>query len=232
GVAVGGRGALCTYYFAPLAPTSYGGGCGGWFRFGPLQLASWFMNPIEHLNGLAADGITHVTVFLASGRVVQAALRDNVFEVAVSTTELPGRLVGYDAHNRVAGVLELFGNAVLTPCPKARFVKPVSQLPPPQPWERVDLATLSVDGKQILGLSPAGVEAVLGKPSGIRPAAQRTNGVAIPELRYGGKTFTTARLVISFSKKGDRIFANSLYYRSPSLVDAKLGHVLRMDPLA
>ena len=232
GVAVGGRGALCTYYFAPLAPTSYAGGCGGWFAFGPLELATSFRGPIEHLDGLAADGITHVTAFLASGRVVQAALRDNVFEAAVSTTELPARLVGYDKDNRVAGVLELPGNFVLTSCPKARFAKPVSQLPAPQPWERVDIGTLAVDGRQILGLSPAEVRAVLGKPSGFRPAAQRTNGVAIPELRYGGKTFTTAGLVISFSKKGERIFANSLYFRSPSLVDAKLGHVLRMDPLA
>jgi hypothetical protein len=232
GVAVGGRGALCTYYFAPLAPTSFGGGCGGWFRFGPLQLASWFLGPIEHLNGLAADGITHVTAFLASGRVLQAALRDNVFEVAVSATELPGRLVGYDSQNRVAGIVELPGHGVLTACPSARFVKPVGQLAAPQPWERVDLATLAVNGRQILGLSPAEVEAALGKPSGLRPAAQRTNGVGIPELRYGGKTFASAGLVISFSKKGDRIFANSLYFRSPSLVDAKLGHVLRMDPLA
>ena len=112
GIVVGDKGALCDYYFAPLAPTSWGGGCGPWFQFGPIRLGSWFQSPIEHFNGFVADGITHVTVFLASGRVVQAALRDNVFTVAVSATELPGRIVGYNAHNQVSGITELPGNPV------------------------------------------------------------------------------------------------------------------------
>jgi hypothetical protein len=230
GIAVGKNGALCDYYFAPLAPTTWGGGCGSWFQFGSIQLGSWYESPIEHFNGFVADGITHVTAFLASGRVVQAALRDNVFAVAVSAAELPGRIVGYDAQNRVAGIAELPGNAVLKPCPAATFQKPVPALPSPKSWEKIDLATLRVNGQRILGMTPQEVKAALGKPTAIRGNAQITNGVPIPEFRYGGSLPSTLGLSIGFSKTGERIFANSLSYQSPSLVDAKLGHVLHMQP--
>ena len=230
GIAIGAKGALCDYYFAPLAPTTWGGGCGPWFQFGPIRLGSWFESPISHFNGFVADGITHVTAFLAGGRIVQASLRDNVFEVAVSTAELPGRIVGYDANNRVAGIAELPGNPVLKSCPAPTFTAPVSALPSPKPWEKVDLATLTVNGQHILGMSPQEVEAALGKPTVIRGGAQITNGVPIPEFRYGGSLPSTLGLSIGFSKKGDRIFANSLNYQAPSLVDAKLGHILRTDP--
>jgi hypothetical protein len=230
GIAVGAKGALCDYYFTPLAPTTWGGGCGSWFQLGPIRLGSTFESPIEHINGFVADGITHVTAFLASGRVVQAALRDNVFAVAVSESELPGRIVGYDAQNRVAGIAELQGNSVVKPCPTPTFTQPVSELPAPKPWEKINLATLTVNGQHILGMTPQQVEAALGKPTVIRGNAQISNGVPIPEFRYGGSLPSTLGLSVGFSKKGDRIFANSLSYQSPSLVDAKLGHVLRMQP--
>jgi hypothetical protein len=232
GIAVGARGALCDYYFAPLAPRTWSGGCGPWFQQGPIRLGSWADAPIEHFNGFVADGITHITAFLASGRIVQAALRDNVFTVAVSATELPGRIVGYDANNRVAGIVELPGNGVLKPCPTPSFTTPEAALPPAQPWETIDLGKLTVNGKQILGMTPDEVQAALGRPTLIRGAAQTTNGVAIPEFRYGGAQPASFGLSVSFSKKGARIFANQLVFQSPSLTDAKLGHVLRMDPLA
>ena len=124
------------------------------------------------------------------------------------------------------------GNSVIKPCPKPTFTKPVSQLPAPEPWEKINLATLTVNGQHILGMAPQQVEAALGKPTVIRGNAQVTNGVPIPEFRYGGSLPSTLGLSIGFSKKGARIFANSLSYQSPSLVDAKLGHVLRMQPAA
>ena len=37
-------------------------------------------------------------------------------------------------------------------------------------------------------------------------------------------------LEVTFAKHRDRIYANGLFFQSPSLVDAKLGHVLRLDP--
>ena len=108
-----------------------------------------------------------MTAFLTGGRIVQAALRDNVFAVAVPATELPGRIVGYNANNHVAGIADLPGNAVASPCPVPSFATPVSALPSPRPWERIDLATLTVNGRRILGLTPPEVEAALGKP--VRP---------------------------------------------------------------
>jgi hypothetical protein len=185
GIAVGGKGALCDYYFAPLEPRTYGSGCGGWFTSGPIRLGSWYESPIQHFNG---------------------------------------RLAGYNAKDQVAGIVELHGNAVATPCPVPSFAKPVSALPSPRPWERIDLATLSVNGQHILGLTPQEVEAALGKPTTTRSNAQ------IPELRYGGSLPSTYGLSVGFSKKGDRLFANSLSFRSPALVDAKLGHILRLPP--
>jgi hypothetical protein len=222
---------ICVIEFQPLALAAGSADCmPASFPNSPLALGSFLASPITHLNGFVADGITHVTAFLASGRVVQAALRDNVFAVAVSATELPGRIVGYDAHNRVAGIVDVPGNSVIKPCPKPTFTKPVSQLPAPKRWEKINLATLTVNGQHILGMTPQQVEVALGKPTVIRGNAQITNGVPIPEFRYGGSLPSTLGLSIGFSKKGVRIFANSLSYQSPSLVDAKLGHVLRMQP--
>jgi hypothetical protein len=230
GIAVGGRGALCDYYFAPLTPRSWGGGCGTWFSLGPIRLGSWFSGPIQHFNGFVADGITRVTVYLASGRAIRAALLDNVFTIAVSAAELPGRMVGYDANGKVAGIAPLPGNAVLTACPSPAFTTPASKLPAAEPWERIDLATMQVNGQMIIGKTTDQVRAILGTPTTIVAAAQTTNGVAIPEYRYGGKSQSSVGLSIRFNKNSDRIVANSLTYQSPSVVDTKLGHILRMTP--
>jgi hypothetical protein len=222
GIAVGARGALCDYFFQPLATQTGGRGCGPWFADGPIRLGNWTSEPISHFDGFVADGVAHVTFFLASGRILQAALRDNVFAVAFPQAELPGEVVAYDAKNRVAGITQLPGNGVLAPCPLPAFTTPVAKLPAPRPWERLDLGTLSVNGKQILGMSPGQVIAALGRPAVSRPR-DRT-------FRYGGTLPSTLGLQVSFGKKGSRIFARSLYFQSPSLVDTKLGHLLRLDP--
>lgn len=229
GVSIGAN-VLCQYDFNPLAGPSAGEACGPPFAQGPLMLGAWYSTPITHFHGVAADGITHVTAFLASGRVVQAALKDNVFMVAFPQAELPGRIVGYDTHNRVAGIVVLPGNAVMQPCPLARFAAPVDRLPASQPWERLDLATLTVNGARILGRSPAEVEAALGRPTLVRPRNEVVNGVPVPAFRYGGTTQATMGLQVTFVKHGSKIAARDLYYGSASLVDAKLGHILRMDP--
>jgi hypothetical protein len=230
GIAAGARGALCDYYFAPLAPRSWGGGCGPWFSLGAIRLGSWYSGPIQHFNGFVADGINRVTVYLASGRTIRAALLDNVFTVAVSAAELPGRIVGYDANGRVAGVAVLPGNAVLKACPSPAFTAPTSSLPAAKRWERINLATMQVNGQMIIGKTTDRVRAILGTPTTIIPAAQTTNGVAIPEYRYGGKSQSDIGLSIRFNKNGGRIVANTLTYRSPSVVDAQLGHILHMTP--
>jgi len=72
------------------------------------------------------------------------------------------------------------GNAILTACPSPAFTTPTSNLPPAKPWERIDLATMQVNGQMIIGKTTDQVRAILGAPTTIIPAAQTTNGVAIP----------------------------------------------------
>jgi hypothetical protein len=224
--------ALCVIEFQPLVRGPGGASCSPVpFQKGALMMGGWISSPITHLNGLAADGITRVVLYLAGGRKVEAALRDNVFAVAVPQAELGGKLVGFDAKGRVAAIQEVPGNAVATPCPPAQFVTPTGKLAPPKVWERIDLGSMTVGGQTILGKTPEQVRAILGTPATIRPNAQRTNGVSIPELRYGGTMPATMGLSISFIKRGDRIVANSMLFQSPSTVDARLGHVLRMQPV-
>jgi hypothetical protein len=222
---------LCVITFQPLARASGGAGCMPKpFQFGPLALGGSIATPIVHFNGLAADGIARVTAYLASGRSVDAALKDNVFAVAVPQGELPGRLVGFDAAGGVAGIRELLGNGVVTPCPRAVFARRPAELPAPRRWEQIDLATMTVAGQTILGKTPEHVAAILGRPARILGNAQRTNGVAIPEYRYGGGLPATVGLSVRFVKDGGAIRANSLVFQSPSLVDRRLGHLLRLQP--
>jgi hypothetical protein len=223
--------ALCVIEFQPLMRGEGSGGCSPVpFQNGALMMGGWMSSPITHFNGLAADGIRRVVVYLASGRKVEAALRDNVFSVAVPQAELGGKLVGYDAKGRVAVIEPLPGNAVATPCPPAQFVTPTDKLAPPRIWEQIDLGNLTVGGQKILGKSPQQVQAILGPPAVIRPNAQRWNGIPIPELRYGGTMPAAFGLSIAFIKRGDQIVANSMIFQSPATVDARLGHVLRMQP--
>jgi hypothetical protein len=223
---------LCVIDFQPLMRGAGSASCSPVpFQNGALMLGGWMSSPITHLNGLAADGITRVVLYLAGGRKVEAALRDNVFAVAVPQAELGGKLVGFDAKGRVAAIQEVPGNAVATPCPPAQFVTPTDKLAPPKVWERIDLGSMTIGRQTILGKTPEQVRAILGAPATTRPNAQRTNGVSIPELRYGGMMPATMGLSISFIKRGDRIVANSLLFQSPSTVDVRLGHVLRMQPV-
>ena len=53
----------------------------------------------------------------------------------------------------------------------------------------------------------------------------------MPRLFYGGTLPSTAGLTVSFTRSSGRIYANTLTFQSPSLTDAKLGHVLREQPL-
>ena len=222
---------LCLIEFDPLMTAAGSAGCGPQLTPSrPVALGSWMESPITHFNGLAADGITHVEAYLSTGRRVPAALRDNVFSVAVPQAELPGEIVGYTATGKVAAIVPLQANAVAKPCPPAEFTTPTAQLPPPQKWEQLNLGTLSVGGQRILGKTPEEIRAILGEPTLVRPHAQSLNGVGIPEFRYGGTMQSTLGLSITFLKRRDTIVANDLYFQSPSVVDARLGHILRIQP--
>lgn len=226
------QGGICVLTSSPLTLSAGSSSCSeDPFAEGALNLGAWLGTPIVHLGGIAADRISRVTAYLASGRSVEAALRDNVFGVAVPQAELGARVVGYDDKGRVAAIAEVPGNAVALPCPPAELPTPTEQLPEPRTWERIDLARMTVAGERILGRTPEEVQAILGEPTRVIAAAQRTNGIAIPEFRYGGAMPADLGLAIHFFKKGDKIYANDLFFQSPSLADAKLGHVLRMQPL-
>jgi hypothetical protein len=76
-----------------------------WAR-GPLNvLLSGEGDQFVRVNGVAADGVARVVVYLAGGERQRAALRDNLFTTLVSADEFPIRIVAYDRRHRVVGVL-------------------------------------------------------------------------------------------------------------------------------
>jgi hypothetical protein len=56
------------------------------------------------VQGLAADGIKRVRIFLADGEQQTAPLRDNTFAALVARAQFPIRIVGYNAAGRVAAI--------------------------------------------------------------------------------------------------------------------------------
>jgi hypothetical protein len=222
----------CIMTFAPLQKRAGGVDCFPKpFANGPINVSGWVNDQVPEFSGIVADGITRLTVYLSSGRIVPAALRDNVFTVSLPQVELPGRIVGFNQAGKVAGISNLPGNSVARPCPAPVFVRSVAQLPAAKPWEQINLATMQIGGHRVLGETPARVEAALGTPDRIDKNASRENGVSVPRLFYGGTLPSTAGLTVSFTRSSGQIYANTLTYQSPSLTDAKLGHILREQPV-
>jgi hypothetical protein len=222
---------ICLMTFAPLQKRAGSVACfSKTFAGGPIMFGGWTSDQVPEFSGIAADGITRLTVYSSSGRTIPAALRDNVFTVSVPQIELPARIVGFTRAGMVAGIIDIPGTSVGRPCPAAVFVRSVSQLPAPEPWEQIDLATMQIDGHRVLGETPAQVEAALGTPDRIDKNASRENGISVPRLFYGGTLPSTAGLIVSFTRSAGRVYANTVTYQSPSLTDVKLGHVLREQP--
>ena len=74
---------------------------------GPLNwmMTGEYSEQFMRINGVAADGVRRVVVFLADGQRQRAALRDNLFTTLVATAEFPARIVAYDEAGRVVGVI-------------------------------------------------------------------------------------------------------------------------------
>jgi hypothetical protein len=106
-----------------------------------------FMGPeqITEFAGAVADGVTSIKLYLASGRVIPAALRDNAYTVAGPTAQFPAKLVAFDAKGRVVGLQVLGGPARATPCPPLS-VWSAARLPATHPYQRLDLGSLTVNG--------------------------------------------------------------------------------------
>jgi hypothetical protein len=224
---------ICSSELRPLGRGGTGFGCPAPSSRGPFSagrpLDVSFIGPeqITQLAGLAADGVAAIDLYLASGRIVPAALRDNAFLVQAPTTQLPGKLVAYDDQRRVIGILPVPGAAKPAPCPRATLPSPPVR--PPEPYERLDLATMEVDGQEILGRGVAEVVAALGRPDRVAYFSS-TNGIREPTLFYGGTRPESAALQVAFRYRKRGVRAISLNYQSPNVVDARVGRVLRMQP--
>jgi len=202
----------------------------GWFERG-RPLTTGFMGPeqITRFSGLAADGVARIELYLASGRRIPAALRDNAYTVGAPTAQFPAKMVAYNGEGVAIGVDVFSGAAKPVPCPAAAFSRPISDLPAPKLYERLDIGAREVNGQPIFGRSVDEVANALGRPDRIAYFSTM-NGHREPTLLYGGTTQGGAGLLVRFGWRQGRLRAVSLSYRSPSLVDAQLGHVLRMQP--
>ncbi len=223
---------LCVGVAGPLGGPGGMGDCeqrrwqGSFFPPGrPVSVSGSTENPqIQSFYGVVADGITEVDVYLATGRVIPAALRDNAYIVDVPTAQYPAKFVAFDEKHRPVMVWMWpdYRRSVLAPCPAA--TQPGATRPP-KAYERLDLGAATVDGKRIFGVTPGEVSALLGPPDVIR------RGRATTVLLYGARDAVDAGLAVGFSLVGNGFRATSLTYRAPNLVDRRLGRLLRLQPL-
>jgi hypothetical protein len=224
---------LCEH---PLGPFGEGGGescyypsssSNSLFPAGqPFVVDSGIGGQISNFTGAVADEVASVKLFLASGRIVPAALKDNAFTVSAPADQLPGKLVAYDDRGRVVGLQVFSGPEHAVPCP-ALPVRAASTLPPPARYDKIDLGNLSVNGSPVLGATPADVQRILGTPD--RKAGFVHHGFGRPTFFYGGK-LPSAPLIVQFSGKRDDYRVASLYYQGRGLSDHRLGRVLNLQP--
>jgi hypothetical protein len=220
---------LCSSELRPLAPNVSSVGClrregPRFFAPGqPVTLSGMAPTQLFLVTGLAADGVSRVEVHLGNGRVIPAALKDNVYAVSAPSSQR-AKLVSYDERGRVNGLNVLPGTATPKPCPRAIFAKPASALGSPAPYERVDLGKRTVNGALVFGRSPAEIESALGRPDLVRP------GGGQPSFYYGRRGRISADLIIQFGRRQGRLRALSLTYISQRITDPKVGRMLRLQP--
>ena len=187
-----------------------------------LTVNRTYREAFTRVAGLAADGVREVDLYLASGRVIPAALRDNAYMVQAPSAQWPAKLVAYDAAHHAVEVDTIDyaspSRSVLTPCPAATpsGVTPASA----KPYERIDLGTGQVDGQPLLGRGMADAQQALGLPDATRGQ----------ELLYGLTAGGNASLTISFDRTRTGPRAIWLEYRDPNVTDKRLGRILRLQP--
>jgi hypothetical protein len=226
--------ALCETDLIPL------GSGGGYSCFPPTASGALFRpgkpfdlggleggQQVTELTGVAADAVARLELYLASGRVVPVSLTDNAFSAGAPTTQFPAKLVAYDSRGRVIGLQMIGGPAHPVPCPTLDSW-PASKLPATHPYQRLDLASLTIDGKHILGMTPAQVTAALGKPD--RAAGFRHATFGQPTYFYGG-TLPGALLRVQFRRNQAGTRVDGLDFQGRGLLDPELGHLLNVSPL-
>jgi len=195
---------------------------------GPISFTYMWPAQIAHVAGIAADRVTAIKIFLANGRVIPAALRDNAF-IADVPQSVAAKIVSYDKSGRPISVAILNGPPMRYQTYPKAVVRAPSSIAPARPYERLDLGNATLNGQKIIGATEAQVVAALGSPDRILRNTVE-NGVRIPDYLYGGTSQLSATTQIQFGKKGSRIFAVTMMFRSPRLVETRLGHILAMQP--
>jgi Tol biopolymer transport system component len=216
---------LCADELFPLRPTPRFNNCvlnaGSSALFPPghvLTVLRMYREAFTRVSGLAADGVREVDLYLASGRVIPAALRDNAYTVQAPSTQWPAKLVALDRNRHVLEVDLIDAQktkAVIAPCPSAQRVR----VPPAAaaPYDRIDLATGAVGGRIVLGERTAAVIRALGRPTARRGA----------DFVYGADS-----LIVHFARSGGASRAVSLEVRDPRASDSRVGRLLRLQPIA
>lgn len=102
-VGLTGRWCLIVYQRGPSESCTPGR---EFWSLGPLNvLLTSEGDEFVRVSGVAADGVERVTIFLSTGERQPAALEDNLFTTLVPAAEFPARIVAYNRHGRVVGVL-------------------------------------------------------------------------------------------------------------------------------
>jgi len=182
----------------------------------PLTVRRMFREVYTRVSGLAADGIGEVDLYLANGRVIPAALRDNTYTVEAPSQDFPAKIVAFDHHHHAVevDVIGLDQRTTLAACPAA--VPGRTGSGDVKAYERIDLGTGHVGGRPILGRTIAEIERALGQPDAIAPT----------RLLYGGTKPGDALLTIALRNQR----AVGLTFRDPALVDVRLGRLLTLQP--
>ena len=120
---------VCSDELFPLRPAPIFNNCvlharsSGLFPAGHvLTVNRMYREAFTRVSGLAADGVREIDLYLASGRVIPAGLRDNAYTVEAPSAQWPAKLVAFDRHGRPLGVYPIDSQksrAVIAPCPAA-----------------------------------------------------------------------------------------------------------------
>jgi hypothetical protein len=103
-IGLAGRGCLLVAYGSGDPST----GCSDTFwTQGPLywEMSGEYGDDFLRINGVVADGVKRVVVFLADGQRQEAFLRKNLFTTLAASAEFPARIVAYDKEGRVVGIV-------------------------------------------------------------------------------------------------------------------------------
>jgi hypothetical protein len=105
-IEAGGIGGTCTQLAEVFADAPFTIGLEG---SGPSQFSL--------LAGLASDDVAAMKVFLASGAVVEVALRDNAYVARVARSDFPIRVVAYDRDGKVVGLRTFASDGMTSAAP-------------------------------------------------------------------------------------------------------------------